>query len=91
MQTRTLTIPPQLDGRTIRSVLKGTLHFSSHAISRLTRSETGILLNGVRAFTTAQVHTGDCLTVETCVRSGQPSSPGPGPSRLSGRMTTFWS
>lgn len=65
MQTRTLTIPPQLDGRTIRSVLKGTLHFSSHAISRLTRSETGILLNGVRAFTTAQVHTGDCLTVET--------------------------
>ncbi len=65
MQTRTLSIPPQLDGRTIRSVLKGTLHFSSHAISRLTRSETGILLNGVRAFTTAQVHAGDCLTVET--------------------------
>jgi 23S rRNA pseudouridine1911/1915/1917 synthase len=65
MERRELRITARESGRTIRSLLKGELHFSSHAISRLSRAETGILLNGSRAFTNAVVQEGDLLSVET--------------------------
>ena len=64
MQTITVTITEQEEGRKVRSVLKGRLGFSSHAIGGLTRRETGILVNGQRAFSTAVLHAGDVLTVE---------------------------
>ena len=65
METITRIITPEEAGSTVRHILKATLHFSSHAISRLTRAETGILVNGVRSRTTRILEAGDILTVET--------------------------
>ena len=62
MQTLSITIDAGDDGKKIRSILKGRLGFSSHAIGGLTRTENGILLNRAPAFSTAIVHTGDTLT-----------------------------
>ena len=61
----TRTITAEEDGSTVRHILKAKLHFSSHAISRLTRVENGILVNGGHARTTFTLHAGDILTVET--------------------------
>lgn len=65
METITRIITPEEAGSTVRHILKAVLHFSSHAISRLTRAETGILVNGVRSRTTRILEAGDILTVET--------------------------
>ena len=65
METITKIISPEESGSTVRHILRAHLHFSSHAISRLTRSETGILVNGARARTTRVLETGDILVVET--------------------------
>ena len=65
METITKTITPEEDGSTVRHILRAKLHFSSHAISRLTRAENGILVNGQHARTTLILHTGDVLTAET--------------------------
>ena len=65
LETITRTIPAEEDGSTVRHILKAKLHFSSHAISRLTRVENGILVNGQHARTTCILHTGDVLQVET--------------------------
>jgi RluA family pseudouridine synthase len=64
MQTISVRITDSENGRRVRSVLKGRLGFSSHAVSGLTRTETGIRVNGQRAFSTAVLRTGDVLTVE---------------------------
>ena len=53
------------DGSTVRHILRAGLHFSSHAVSRLTRVENGILVNGLPAHTPHVLHTGDRLEVET--------------------------
>ena len=65
METITRIITPEEEGSTVRHILKAALHFSSHAISRLTRAETGILVNGVRSRTTRILEAGDILIVET--------------------------
>lgn len=65
METITRIITNEEEGSTVRHILKAKLHFSSHAISRLTRTETGILVNGQHARTVDILHTGDVLTVET--------------------------
>ena len=65
METITRIITGSEDGSTVRHILKAKLHFSSHAISRLTRAENGIRVNGQHARTVDIVHTGDALTVET--------------------------
>ena len=39
METISYTLPPEQDGATVRHILKAALHVSSHAISRLTRTE----------------------------------------------------
>lgn len=57
-------VPAGQAGRTVRSVLKRELRFSSHAISRLTRTENGILVNGLPARTTAVLSAGDLVTAE---------------------------
>ena len=65
METISRLIHEAEDGSTVRHILKDKLHFSSHAISRLTRTPTGILVNGQHARTVDVLHTGDILTVET--------------------------
>ena len=65
LETITRIIQPQEDGTTVRHILKAGLHFSTHAVARLTRTENGILLNGSHARTVDIVHAGDVLTVET--------------------------
>lgn len=74
MQTITITITNTDDGKRVRGVLKGRLGISSHAISSLTRTETGIRVNGRRAFSTAILHAGDILTVE--IGDRRPPEPG---------------
>ena len=65
LETITKIITAEEEGFTVRHILKAKLHFSSHAISRLTRAENGILVNGHHARTTFILHAGDVLTVET--------------------------
>ena len=65
METISRNISEAEDGSTVRHILKAKLHFSSHAISRLTRTPTGIQVNGQHARTVDILHTGDILTVET--------------------------
>ena len=65
METITYMIPPEEDGSTVRHILRARLHFSAHAVSRLTRAENGILVNGLHAHTPQILHTGDVLTVES--------------------------
>lgn len=64
MRTRELAIGPVLAGRSVESLLKGELRLSDSLIARLKRRETGIRLNGIRAYTTARAATGDVLTAE---------------------------
>lgn len=65
METISYTIPPEQDGSTVRHILRAQLHFSSRAVSRLTRAERGILVNGTRARTVDLLRAGDVLTAET--------------------------
>ena len=65
LETISKTILPEEDGSTVRHILRAKLHFSSHAISRLTRAENGIRVNGIHANTPQILHAGDVLTVET--------------------------
>lgn len=78
METITKVIPPELDGATVRHVLKAHLHFSTHAVARLTRAEGGIRLNGSRIRTVDIVHTGDVLTVQTGDQRPPRAVPTPG-------------
>ena len=57
METISYTLPPEQDGATVRHILKAALHVSSHAISRLTRTENGIRVNGIHARTVDILHT----------------------------------
>ena len=92
METISYTLPPEQDGATVRHILKAALHVSSHAISRLTRTENGIRVNGIHARTVDILHTGDVLEVETAttVRPGCAPRRGPGPCPSSGRMAICW-
>lgn len=65
METISYTLPPEQDGASVRHILRAVLHFSSHAVSRLTRAENGILVNGRRARTVDILRAGDVLTAET--------------------------
>ena len=64
MQTLSKTISEEEDGSSVRHILKAKLHFSSHAISRLTRTPSGIQVNGRHARTVDTVCAGDIVTVE---------------------------
>lgn len=79
METISVTITPEQDGSTVRHILRSVLHFSSHAISRLTRTPTGILVNGAHARTTCVLRPGDTLTVETGDHRPPKVRPTPGP------------
>lgn len=64
MRTLTRTISEAEAGRTVESVLTTELALSKSLIRRLKQRESGILLNGVRAYTTARVQAGDVLSAE---------------------------
>ena len=66
-------------GSTVRHILRASLHFSSRAISRLSRAQEGILVNGQRVFTTFLLKAGDVLTVETGDQKAPKVLPTPGP------------
>lgn len=78
MRTLTHIVTPEEEGRTVRSLLKGCWHFSSHAISRLTRVENGIRVNGVHARTTAVLRAGDKVEVESGDHRPPKAAPVPG-------------
>ena len=63
MPTLRYTVPPEENGCPVRHILKARLHFSARAISRLTRTEGGILRNGQPVRTVDILHTGDELAV----------------------------
>lgn len=62
METVSYTVSSAEDQSTVRHILRAKLHFSARAISRLTRAERGILVNGQQARTTQILHPGDVLT-----------------------------
>ena len=64
MRTLTLTVPPELAGRKVKSILQYRMHIPPGMIARIKLRETGILLNGVRCRTTDTVQAGDVLTAE---------------------------
>ena len=59
------TVPPELEGVCVRHILKAKLHFSTHAVARLTRAEGGITVNGQPARTVDPVHAGDTVAVRS--------------------------
>lgn len=65
MEVLTYTVPPEEDGVCVRHILKAKLHFSTHAVTRLTRAENGITVNGAHARTVDPVHTGDVVAVRS--------------------------
>ena len=65
MERITYTVPPEEDGVCVRHILKARLHFSTHAIARLTRAENGITVNGAHARTVDIVHAGDTVSVRS--------------------------
>ena len=65
METISRIITPEEAGSTVRHILRAGLHFSSHAVSRLTRIENGILVNGVPVHTPYILQAGDVLAVKT--------------------------
>ncbi len=64
MRTLSLTIPPELDGRRVKSVLQYRMQIPPSMIARIKLRETGICLNGVRCRTTDPVRAGDVLSAE---------------------------
>lgn len=76
MRTLTLAITDALAGRDVKSLLQRELQISESLTRRLKLRETGITLNGVRAFTTARVKAGDILSAEI---GDAPDSPRPKP------------
>ena len=65
MEVITYTVTPEEDGVCVRHILKAKLHFSTHAVARLTRAENGIRVNGIHARTVDLVHTGDVVAVRS--------------------------
>ena len=63
MTLLTYTVAPEEDGVCVRHILKAKLHFSTHAVARLTRAENGITVIGRHARTVDTVHAGDAVAV----------------------------
>ena len=63
MERLNRTIPAEEAGRTVRSIMKFRMGFSSHAIARICRQSGGILVDGQPAFTSAVLRAGQVLSV----------------------------
>ena len=81
MRTLTVTITEEMDGLTVKKVMRRHLLMAEGLISRIKLREKGIMLNDVRVKTIATVHTGDTLTVEVgdtpVLRKTVPGAPKP--------------
>ena len=64
MRTLALTVPPELAGRRVKSLLQYRLHIPEGMIASIKLRPTGICLNGARCRTTDVVKAGDVLTAE---------------------------
>ena len=64
METITRAIAPEEEGLTVRRYLRSRLGFSARAVSRAAFADTGILVNGQRAFTDRVLRAGDIMIVE---------------------------
>ena len=64
MRTLTYTVPPELAGRKVKSILLYRLQIPASMIARIKLRETGILLNGRRCRTTDTVRAGDVVSAE---------------------------
>lgn len=80
MRTLSITISPEQADRNVHSLLKNELALSESHIRRLKLRETGITLNGIRAFTSHTVREGDILTAE--IGDTEPSTLTPIPHPL---------
>ena len=78
MESISHTVLPQEDGCSVRHILKAVLHFSTHAVARLTRVADGIQVNGQHARTIDIVHTGDVVTAQTGDHRSPKIQPTPG-------------
>ena len=63
MEQLNRTIAPEEAGRTVRSIMKFRMGFSTHAIARICRQSGGILVDGQPAFTSAVLQSGQVLSV----------------------------
>ena len=64
MRTLSYTVPPELAGRRVKSILQYRLHIPAGMIAAIKLRPTGICINGVRCRTTDTVKAGDVLTAE---------------------------
>ena len=64
MRTLSYTVPPELAGRKVKSILQYRLHIPESMIASIKLRPTGICRNGARCRTTDIVETGDLLTAE---------------------------
>ena len=78
MESISHTVLPEEDGCSVRHILKAVLHFSTHAVARLTRVADGIQVNGQHARTIDIVHTGDVVTAQTGDHRSPKIQPTPG-------------
>ena len=75
----TLTVPPSRAGQKVDTLLRKELHLSGTVIRRVKWLPDGILLDGIRVFTSARVSPGQVLSVlvgDTAVTSGIVPTPG---------------
>lgn len=64
MRTLELTVPPELDGCRVKTLLRREFRMAEGLISAVKLRERGICLNGARCRTTDTVRAGDRLTAE---------------------------
>ena len=64
MRTLHYTVPPEEDGRKIKSILLYRLHIPASMIAHIKLRETGICRNGARCRTTDTVRAGDTVSAE---------------------------
>ena len=76
-----LVVTGAQSGRTVKSLLKSELEISAALMGRLKRTETGLTVNGQRAFTTAVLREGDRLAVDLAAAE-RPATVRPVPMEL---------
>ena len=80
---RSLTVPPEKDGCTVRHLLKTRLEMAEGYIAALKTCPDGILLNGLPVHTNVRVRAGDTLSARIDDREGgNPARPEPVPLRF---------
>ena len=64
MRTLSFTVPPELAGRRVKSILQHRLGIPPSMIASIKLRQTGICINGVRCRTTDTVRAGDTVSAE---------------------------